>query len=228
MSSERRAILFLVLLLAALGCNQKNSNVRVEKPIPAAAPVTVSQPVAMPAKLPPPTSADAEAALQRVFGDTLVMDHKAAQPFIVGDFNGDDSEDLAVIARPAPGKLNEVNAELADWIVQDADRFYIAPNGKSKVVVPEMEKPKIVAGEPVLAIIHGYGPEGWRNAAARQAYIVKHAAATFVGTAPSISRKSIRLMRLPVRTEIIEQVRDKQRGFLFWTGAEYAWHPEKG
>lgn len=228
MSSHNRAILFLASFLMVLGCNQRNSNVRVEKPIPASTPVSVSQPVATVAKMPPATAADAEAALRRVFGDDLMMDHGQPQPFITGDFNGDNTEDLAVIARPAPGKLDEINAELADWIVQDADRFYIAPSGKSKVVVPEMAKPKVVAGEPVLAIIHGYGPEGWRNPAARQAYIVKHAAATFVGTAPSISRKSIRLMRLPVRTEIIEQIRDKQKGFLFWTGAEYAWHPEKG
>ena len=50
--------------------------------------------------------------------------------------------------------------------------------------------------ENLRAIIHGVGP---RAGEARQAYIVKHAEATFEGIAPSISRtKAIRAMHLPV------------------------------
>lgn len=80
----------------------------------------------------------------------------------------------------------------------------------------------------MLAIIHGYGPAGWRNLDARQAYLIKHAAATFQGTAPSLSEKAIRVMKLPVETEIIKEVRNNKKGFLFWTGGLYAWHPSEG
>ena len=213
------------------GCTSNHAQ-NVEKPIavntpqptPAASPV-------LPPKLPPPTKAQVKEAVSRAFGEALIAqveDAGGAPTFIVGDFNGDQSEDLAVIARPAPGKLDEVNNELSNWIVQDADKAFIAPPGKAVVALPKQARPRVERGEQLLAIIHGFGPAGWRNPDARQAYIVKHAAATFEGTAPSISQKAIRVMRLPVETEIIKEVRNGRKGFLFWTGGVYAWHPSEG
>jgi hypothetical protein len=178
-------------------------------------------------KLPPPTPDEVKAAFQRVFGADLIAQF-ASQDFIVGDFNGDESEDIAIIARPAPGKLDDINNELANWIIQDADKAFIPSPVKRVVLPPRQERPRIGANEEVLAIIHGFGPKGWRNPDARQAYLVKHAAATFLGTAPSISQKAIRMMKLPVETEIIRQVRNNKKGFLFWTGGLYAWHPSEG
>jgi hypothetical protein len=35
-------------------------------------------------------------------------------------------------------------------------------------------------------------------------------------------------MKLPVETEIIKEIRDNKKGFLFWTGGAYSWHPERG
>ena len=133
-----------------------------------------------------------------------------------------------MIARPAASKLDDVNNELANWTIQDADKAFIPPPGKKVVVPPKQERPRVEPGEQVLAIIHGFGPTGWRNPDARQAYIVKHAAASLQGTAPSISQKAIRAMKLPVETEIIKEIRNNKKGFLFWTGGAYAWHPEQG
>jgi len=199
----------------------------VEKPIAVATPQPADE-TAKPVKLPPPTRAEVEAALRRVFGDDLVINAASHPSFIAGDFNGDGSEDLAIIAQPSSSKLADVNSELSNWIIQDADKAFLAPPGKSVVVPPRQERPHVEAGEQVLAIIHGYGPQGWRNADARQAYLIKHAAATLVGTAPSLSQKAIRAMKLPVETEIIQQVRNHKKGFLFWTGGVYAWHPSEG
>jgi hypothetical protein len=179
-------------------------------------------------KLPPPTDAEVEAAFHRVFGDSLVISKSNHPFFIVGDFNGDESEDLAVIARPAPGKLPDVNSELSNWTIQDADKAMI-PSAAKKVVIPlNGARPTVANGEEVLAIIHGFGPSGWRGPDARQAYIVKHAAADFRGTAPSVGQRAIRAMKLPVETEIIKEIRNNKKGFLFWTGGVYAWHPEQG
>jgi len=219
-------------VLATLpGCTSNHAQ-NVEKPIAVATPqpTPAASPV-LPPKLPPPTKAQVKEAVSRAFGEALIAqveDAGGAATFIVGDFNGDQSEDLAVIARPAPGKLDEVNNELSNWIVQDADKAFIALPGKAVVVPPKQTRPRVERGEQLLAIIHGVGPEGWRNPEARQAYIVKHAAATFKGTAPSISQKAIRVMRLPVETEIIKEVRNGRKGFLFWTGGVYAWHPSEG
>ena len=146
----------------------------------------------------------------------------------MGDFNGDQSEDLAVIARPALEKLDEINNELSNWILQDADKAFIPSPSKSVVVPPHQARPRVERGEQLLAIIHGVGPQGWRNPEARQAYIVKHAAAMLEGIAPSISQKAIRAMKLPVETDIIKEVRNNKKGYLFWTGGVYAWHPGEG
>jgi hypothetical protein len=224
-------VLAAVILAALQGCTSNHAQ-NVEKPIAVATPQpTPAGSTVAPPKLPPPTKAQVEAAFHRVFGDDLIAqtDENSGQAtFILGDFNGDHSEDLAIIARPAAGKLDDVNNELANWTIQDADKAFIAPPGKAVVVPPKQARPHVERGEELLAIIHGVGPEGWRNPQARQAYIVKHAAATFEGTAPSISQKAIRAMHLPIETEIIKEVRDNKKGFLFWTGGVYAWHPSEG
>jgi hypothetical protein len=215
-----------VVLLALLGCHTK-TEMQVEKPIPAATPQPAVERTPVPAaKLPPPTVAEVETAFHRIFGDSLIAGRAGTPVFIVGDFNGDESQDLAVVARPAAGKLDDVNSELANWTIQDADKAFIAPAGKSVVVPPKATRPKVESGEEVLTIIHGFGPTGWRSPEARQAYIVKHAPGTFHGTAPSLSQKAIQAMHLPAQTDIIEGVRQKQEGFVFWTGGVYAWHPK--
>jgi hypothetical protein len=215
-----------VALLALLGCHTK-TEMQVEKPIPAATPQpAVQQTPAPAAKLPPPTVAEVETAFRRIFGDSLIAGHAGAPVFIVGDFNGDQSQDLAVVAQPGAGKLDDLNSELANWTIQDADKALIAPPDKSVVVAPKATRPKVERGEEVLAIIHGFGPTGWRSPEARQAYIVKHAPGSLHGTAPSLSQKAIQAMHLPAQTDIIEGVRQKQEGFVFWTGGVYAWHPK--
>jgi len=226
-----RLALASAALAALQGCNGKSATggQPVEKPIPVASPQPSAAAVATPVvKLPPPTRAEVEAAFQRVFGAALTANFADKQSFIVGDFNGDESEDLAIIVRPAAGQLDDINSELSNWIIQDADKAFIVPPGKTVSIPPRQERPRISAGEEVLAIIHGYGPQGWRNPEARQAYLVKHAAATFLGTAPSLTQKAIRAMKLPYETDIIKQVRNNKKGFLFWTGGVYAWHPSEG
>src|SRR6202023_82288 len=169
-------------LLALQGCNNSSSGgVPVEKPIavasPQPSPASAASPAASP-KLPPPTQAEVEAAFHRVFGDDLITAANT-QSFIVGDFNGDQSEDLALIASPAAGKLDDVNNEFANWIIQGADKAFIPSSSKAVVVPPKQERPRVEPGEQVLAIIHGVGPTGWRNPEAPQAYLLKNAAASF-------------------------------------------------
>ena len=222
-------VLLCLFFLVAPGCkNKSKTETPVEKPVSVAAqpsPAIAATPTPFP-KLPAPSAAEIAAAFARVFGDDLRIDRARPQSFIVGDFNGDGAEDIAVIARPAPGKLAEINSELANWTIQDADKAFVpSPDQRVVRMDKKIKPPSVTEGETVLAIIHGYGAKGWRDPAARQAYLVKHAAATLQGTAPSINEKAIRAMHLPVETEIIKGVRDNRKGFLFWTGGGYAWHP---
>jgi hypothetical protein len=218
----------MVALLALMGCRQ-GRQARMEQAIPVTTPPPQASPEPPSPPPAPPTAAEVASALRRVFGEDLIVEQDTKRPIFIGaDLNGDASQDLAVIVRPAPGKLADINGEFANWIIQDADTFFIPPSEGHVVHVPTIRQPKVTEGEVVLAVVHGHGREGWRNPEAKQGYLVKHAAVTFLGLAPSISEKSIRMMHLPVRTEIVHALRDNKKGFLFWTGQAYAWHPTRG
>jgi len=121
-------------------------------------PVLPAEPAASPTPEPlfsPPAPGEASAALRRVFGETVSPPDAA----FAGDFNGDGSQDLAVVVRGT--KLPELNEELANWIVQDAQ--------------DATARAHVASGDVLLAVIHGYGAPGWRNPEARQAYLVRNA-----------------------------------------------------
>ena len=220
----------LAILCLAQGCGKKDasSKTQIEKPVSSAA-VNASQPQpVVKKKLPPPTMKDVEEAVQRIFGDDVIISARIKPVYIVGDFNGDQVEDLAVAVQPVSSKLQAINSEVASWIIQDADKFFLPNPGVHSVRMPEIQSPHVEKDEMLLAIIHGYGPSGWRNPDARQTYLVKHAAANFLGTERSFSEKYIREMKLAVQTDVIKANRDNKSGFLFWTGSNYAWHPNNG
>lgn len=234
MTSYKPAVLlaFAIFVFSLLqGCAKKDSSEKatgVEKPIPASA-VPVAKPqTTETVKAPPATMKDVEEKIHRIFGDNVTIDDAFKPNYIVGDFNGDKVEDLAVVVRAAPGKLSDINNDLANWIIQDADKFFLPGPGSRIVTMPPIENPKVEEGETLLAVIHGYGPTGWRNPDARQTYLVKHAAANFVGTTRSFREQYIRSMKLVIETDVIEENRNHRRGFIFWTGSNYAWHQTIG
>ncbi|HEX7955887.1 MAG TPA: hypothetical protein VF508_03040, partial [Pyrinomonadaceae bacterium] len=132
-----RAVAPCVLAAGLFGaCASEPRPVSEERPAAPATPAaaatpaatTAPQAVATPAAAPaapapanaarPPDPAQVRAALERTYKGALAADTAAAQP-VVGDFNGDGSEDLVVAARPAPGRVDELNDDLANWIVYD-------------------------------------------------------------------------------------------------------------
>jgi len=64
--------------------------------------------------------------------------------FVVGDFNGDGSEDLAVVVKPNETKLAEVNSEMANWILEDPKKIVLP---SSSLAVPISNKPAPVRAE---------------------------------------------------------------------------------
>src|SRR4029077_8836001 len=74
------------------------------------------------------------------------------------------------------------------------------------------------ASERLLAVIHGYDSRGWRDAGARQAYLLREVAGDISGT--------MHLPRLPKQASPGEVLREKlgaESGFLYWSGAKYVW-----
>lgn len=142
--------------------------------------------------------------------------------FLVGDFNGDHSQDIAVVLKPASGKLSEMNQEYPPWMLKDPFNPNLPPQLRKEPL-------RVEENDKLLAVIHGYGPKGWRNAEATQTYLLKNAVGADIKTQPArvslaayIGKKTPKLMG----DAIIEVLGDRP-GFLYYAGASYAWYDPK-
>jgi len=166
-----------------------------------------------------PTLNEVNQAVARVFRDAATIDPKHEPNFFAGDFNGDASQDIAVIIQPAPGKLPEMNQEFPPWILKD-------PFTMAKPGTPPMS---VGANEILLAIIHGYGPNGWHDPQATQTYLLKNA----VGSGARFEPKSAFLAfgqgkKLPrVAGDLISENLQGSSGYLYFTGGQYSWYDPK-
>jgi hypothetical protein len=173
-----------------------------------------------------PKVEEIKAAVTRVFENVAAPDPAHTPDFVVGDFNGDASEDIAIVVKPNDAKLAEVNSELANWILEDPRAI---PSVRQE---PARRKPGTPApvraekGEALLAIIHGVGPEGWRNSEAKQSFLLKHGAgANMLSATANDVRKSKTRQKLPAfRGDVITETVGGQSGLVFWTGAKYGWY----
>ena len=180
------------------------------------------------AKLPPPKPAEVQDAIKRVYKGAVTVDANHNTYFTVGDFNGDFSEDIAIIVRPVEASLPDINHELASWMTGDPTK--IKPPDPKVVVQSEMPMPEPVViekGDLLLAIIHGYGETGWRDPEATQTYLLKNAVHGDMKTEPPDGYRKANKdnkNRLRLFGDLIGQVFEGNSGFLYYTGAKYAWH----
>ena len=167
-------------------------------------------------------------AVTRMFGKNVAVDASRQPCFVVGDFNGDRREDLAVVVLPAADRLAEINSETANWTIQDPFKIQMVDPTNLQRRRPARPVPTYVEkSDLLLAMIHGYGADGWRSREATQAFLLKRAVGTDLRT---LSRQELLKLtkrddRLPVLVfDVVSEVIDKQSGFLLWTGAKYAWY----
>ena len=180
-------------------------------------------------KLPPPSLHQIEETIKVVYQDSVIL---AANQFAVGDFDGDGSQDLVAVVRPASGMLPKVNSEYARWKLDDPhtaiapDLHKIAPRAPASRE-PVQAKP----GDVLLAVVHGEGPYGWRHPGVNGSYLLAHvtgnqiAAATPHELFPAATEKD----DLPsLRGDVIKETLAGRAGFLYYTGATYAWFDLRG
>ena len=97
--------IFLVMLSA---CNSSSKRQAVEAPPPAYQPSPESIPVRLTAAAEPKTI-EVQEAVKRIFKDAAVVNSNYNPNYLAGDFNGDGSQDLAVVLKPV--KLEQMNQE---------------------------------------------------------------------------------------------------------------------
>lgn len=81
-------------------------------------------------------------------------------------------------------------------------------------------------GDTLLAVIHGSGPEGWRDSQATQTYVLKDAAGEGLkARAQKAAHAAGGKGRLPrLVGDVIDETVGGRAGFLDYNGAHYLWY----
>jgi hypothetical protein len=174
----------------------------------------------------PPQAAEVNDKIAKIFQGAVQIDSSQSPGVFVGDFNGDGSEDIAVVVRANADKLADINSEVSNWILIEPQKIALPdPNAPHKL--PSAPPPvKVAANDLLLAVIHGYQQTGWRNPAAQQTYLLKNA----VGRNLRAEEKQAALAEFKsvfphLHTDIIREDLNGTPGFLCWAGASYGWIP---
>ncbi|MFP5263834.1 MAG: FG-GAP repeat protein [Blastocatellia bacterium] len=223
----------LVTIVASSACAKPPAQPIKEAPPSALEPAVPQEPAPPaqqgPQKAPPPppaTIAEARAAVERVYKDSVSVASNVTPSFTVGDFNGDGSQDIAVVVKPVKEKLADINQELASWMVRDP----LAETLPQLMIRQGHNEPKprpviTERDETLLAVIHGYEATGWRNPEAQQTYLLKSAVGENIRTEPKKNLLKVdKDKRPPLLGDVIKESIAGQPGFIFYTGATYAWY----
>jgi hypothetical protein len=199
--------LLSITVMLTIGCH----SAKFETPTTRAAPAAANEPAYKPE--PRPTDAEVREAIIRNYEDAAVIDNSRATPFLVGDFNGDNSEDIAIVVKPGKGKLSKLNSEYANWILEDPRQPVHIKDLKSRPAPIT-----VTSKDSLLAVIHGVKSEGWRSAIAKQTYLLKNAAGERF-------EKQTNRAKSRFAGDVIREKLDGTDGIIYFTGAKYAWHP---
>jgi hypothetical protein len=202
-------IVILGTCLALAGCSSRQ---QAQQP---------SQPQSIPtsqttASVSPPPLGEVDKAVKRVFKSAALIDESRSPSFVVGDFNGDRSEDVAVIVKTAPGKTSDMNQQFPPWILKD-------PFVKTQ---PGMTLLRVSESETLLAVIHGYGADGWHDSQATQTYLLKNAlgekieARTKADVIAATQGKKVPQLS----GDLISEILRGKPGYLYYAGSTYLWY----
>ena len=214
---------FLIMLLSLFtlalvcGCSRtQQAVVETAPPVYQAAPETPN-PERL-ASVAAPNLPEVEAAVKRVFKDVAVVHPDYKSSFLAGDFNGDLSQDLAVVLKPVTEKLAEMNEEYPPWLLRDP-RLPHKPR----------EPLRVEKDEALLAVIHGYGKNDWRDPEATQTFLLKNAVGSGMRVQNGIEFvKNFRGGKKPrPQGDLIGENLKGSDGYLYYNAATYSWYDPK-
>lgn len=212
----RRAGIFLVALLFLTGCHSSTKQAAVEAPPsyqPTPEPAAVRLPTAVASA---PKLSEVQDAVKRVFKDAAVIDNSHSPSFVAGDFNGDASEDIAIVVKPA--KLEDMNQDLQPWLVREPRANLTKP-----------VKLKIEKDEKLLAVIHGYGNNAWRDPEATQTFVLKNVVGNDLKVQSGkefIAANAGRKLPRP-QGDLIGETLAGTQGYLYYATSTYSWYDPK-
>lgn len=163
-----------------------------------------------------PKLSEVQEAVKRIFKDAAVVDTNYNPNFLAGDFNGDSSQDLAVILKPV--KLEKLNEEYPPWLVREP-----RSNKSSKAPL------KIEKDETLLAVIHGYGANDWRDPEATQTFVLKNVVGNDLRVHTGkefVSANSGRKLPRP-QGDLIGETLNGTQGYLYYAVSTYSWYDPK-
>jgi hypothetical protein len=178
-------------------------------PESAAPPLTTS--VAPAPKLP-----EVQNAIKRVFKDAAVLHPNHNPNFFSGDFNGDASQDLVVILKPV--KLDEMNRQFAPWMVRDP-----------RSSLSTRARPPVKQDEALVAVIHGFGNNDWRDPEATQTFVLKNVVGNDmqVKTAKEFLEANTGRKLPRPQGDLIGETIDGTQGYLYYATSNYSWYDPK-
>ena len=131
-------------------------------------------------------------------------------------FNGDSSEDLVVILKPV--KLEDMNRQFAPWLVRD-------PRSNQST----RTRPAIGKDDVLLAVIHGFGTNDWRDPDATQTFVLKNVVGNEIKVETGkefVEANSGRKLPRP-HGDLIGETIDGTRGYLYFSTSNYSWYDPK-
>lgn len=211
---------YRILAILIASCSFLSGCTTSEKPIVEAPPAPVVQPdrPQQASQLPPPELNAVQDAVKRVFKDNVLIDTSRNPSFFAGDFNGDLSQDVAVILKPVPEKLAELNEEFPTWILRD-------PLAENEPRVPRL---RLGTNDVLLAVIHGYGANGWRDPQATQTYLLKNVVGSGMKVELAKAATDNEGKKMPrLLGDVIGEVLRNTPGYLYFASATYSWYDPK-
>ena len=210
-----RTLILIVLAFTLCACGSTSKRRVAEAAPPAYQPTPESTPIPL-AVGNAPKQAEVQQAIKRVFKDAAVLDTNYNPSFLAGDFNGDGSQDIAVILKPV--KLDEMNQELPPWLVRQPRTNRVSP-----VRIP------IDKNDTLLAVIHGYGPNHWRDPDATQTFVLKDVVGNNLKVESAkdfVTANSGRKLPRP-QGDLIGETVQGNPGYLYFAQATYSWYDPK-
>jgi hypothetical protein len=163
-----------------------------------------------------PKLEEVQSKIKTVFKDAAVLNPSHNPNFFSGDFNGDASQDLVVILKPV--NLEEMNRQFAPWMVRD-------PRSNLSTRV----RPPIQKDDTLLAVIHGFGNNDWRDPDATQTFVLKNVVGNDMKIQNGkefVEANSGRKLPKP-QGDLIGETIDGTQGYLYFATSTYSWYDPK-